>query len=492
MSKYVKIGMLVSFSVLGVIMFMLLTAESINKGDTILVTAYLNDATGLLPESKVRIHGVVVGNIKDIVLEDGKARVDMEISRDIPLYEDASFEKKMESLLGTASVSLEPGTATHTQLKKGAVIHNVQSGTAMEQTMDTLEEVSGISSDFIKQIINQVQGRDGQIGYNNTANSDSYNVLTSSIKSINMILSNMERISSSMSSNSDASIQQFNLLIESLNQLTYNLNRMMVQNEGEINSSLQSIDQSLALLAKQMESGKDILAQVQGITTAIESGQGNLGKLINDDELYNRVINLTETAEDTINSTIGIDLGIDYHTDYLVNQNSGRTEVGLKLTPRNKNKYYALGLSYSPYTEKIETTTAETTGATTETTVTTKVSSTWAPYIQLAYIYGPLTLRGGLIEGKGGFGVDYQPVNFADLSIEAFDFDPIQQPKLRIGSTLTPFMSFDPNNPLSWVYITGGVDDILGQDQRDYYFGAGLHFTDNDLKGISSFASILN
>jgi len=68
------------------------------KGYT--VFARMADASGIAQRSQVRIAGIAVGSIDSIKLEEGRARIDMRIKSDVPIYEDATVIKSSSSLLG--------------------------------------------------------------------------------------------------------------------------------------------------------------------------------------------------------------------------------------------------------------------------------------------------------------------------------------------------------------------------------------------------------
>jgi hypothetical protein len=94
------------------------------------------------------------------------------------------------------------------------------------------------------------------------------------------------------------------------------------------------------------------------------------------------------------------------------------------------------------------------------------------------------TFKGGLIESAGGFGVDYLAFNKKlRLSAEMFDFagDEDEETRLRM------FARYDI---YSGVYLVGGYNDILGNDdaQSSPFFGAGLFLTNDDLATLASFA----
>jgi phospholipid/cholesterol/gamma-HCH transport system substrate-binding protein len=105
---------------------------------------------------------------------------------------------------------------------------------------------------------------------------------------------------------------------------------------------------------------------------------------------------------------------------------------------------------------------------------------------QIARRFGLFTLRGGVFESTGGFGVDFQPASKVSLSAEVFDFGQGGGPYVRAYGTLYPFFNPALANPINWIYLSGGADNILTED-RDYFFGLGLRLTDNDLKGITGF-----
>ncbi len=87
---------------------------------------------------------------------------------------------------------------------------------------------------------------------------------------------------------------------------------------------------------------------------------------------------------------------------------------------------------------------------------------------QFAKIYHRVTLRGGLIENSGGFGLD---MNLYDkklwLSLDGWDFNRSSDPHFKLTGR------FDIGDTF---YITGGWDDFMlrEDDQDNVFFGAGL------------------
>jgi phospholipid/cholesterol/gamma-HCH transport system substrate-binding protein len=101
-----------------------------------------------------------------------------------------------------------------------------------------------------------------------------------------------------------------------------------------------------------------------------------------------------------------------------------------------------------------------------------------------------VTVRAGVFESTAGVGMDLSPFSQLALSAEAFDFGAEDGAYLRGYGTVYPFYNPDSSNPLQWLYLSGGVDDILGVYERDYFIGAGVRFTDQDLRGLVGFIPI--
>src|SRR5689334_18775327 len=65
--------------------------EGSSGGYTVFVR--LPDASGIAKHSQIKVAGIPVGHIDNIKLEGGRARIDLKVKPDLPLYEDASVTK---------------------------------------------------------------------------------------------------------------------------------------------------------------------------------------------------------------------------------------------------------------------------------------------------------------------------------------------------------------------------------------------------------------
>src|ERR1700734_2321589 len=104
-----KVGLFVIASA-GLIFIILKTvSKETGTGKGYVVHAVLKDATGLAPRSRVAVAGIPIGTLKDITLDNGAARVNVQVNGDVPLYSNATIGKKSASLLGESILVVTPG-----------------------------------------------------------------------------------------------------------------------------------------------------------------------------------------------------------------------------------------------------------------------------------------------------------------------------------------------------------------------------------------------
>src|SRR2546428_4933044 len=145
MSSAAKVGifMLVILAVLG---YFILKIErvSIGAGPTKKVTAVFDSVAGLDNKSKVRVAGVPVGDVTKIELQpDGKARVEMQIDRDVKLRKGAFARVVNLGLLGEKYVEIVPGAPNEPPIPEQQVLRGTQPASIDEVT----NQISAIATD---------------------------------------------------------------------------------------------------------------------------------------------------------------------------------------------------------------------------------------------------------------------------------------------------------------------------------------------------------
>jgi phospholipid/cholesterol/gamma-HCH transport system substrate-binding protein len=494
MTRLVKIGLFVLLTGTGSVIYVMQTAETIDAPDTYQVKAMIENASGLNPGTRVWVSGVTVGRVREVELVRGQAQLLMEISSEVPVYRDAVVKKTMQSMLGNAVVTLQPGTPQKPKIESGGVIYNVVSSTAMDRTFQTAEEVGQQLNEFMTELNNFM----GEGGAYQTMD-EMLNLARDTVDTTNRLvernlvllaqsMENVARITERLDSSSNQDVQELSKILAHTASIAERLDVMLANRDDDINSSIATISESVDKLNAS-------LADLNKVTQRIERGEGNLGKFINDESIYERVDRVTQNVDEFVNSAMGLEVQVGVKSEYMALQNAAKTHAEVRLLPKGKPKYYSFGVVNTPdqLSRTTETRTIvidNTTGTVDSDTTTTETERTNELKLsaQMARSFGPLTLRGGIIESSAGFGLNYQPIRQISLSTEMFEFGQENAPYLRGYGTLFPVFDPESDNPLNWLYITGGVDNALHNADRDYFIGLGLRLTDNDLRTVLPFA----
>ncbi|MDR1239333.1 MAG: MlaD family protein [Treponema sp.] len=288
-----------------------------------------------------------------------------------------------------------------------------------------------------------------------------------------------------------------------------------VQELGEqITQTLREFqDNQLVLLSMSLEN-------IRQITDEVRRGEGNIGRVIYDDQLYITLLSAAQRIElsaaqlqetlDSVNTlakdadgvvadagvivkkAVGLGVEVDTFGRYGVSAEQLQAGASLRLIPASKDRWYRVGVSTAPdgvvyrrVKEKVDG------SGTYQIEDLTETRYTFAVDAELARRFGFLTLHGGLLENTAGVGIDIQPVRWAALSGEVFNFRTGERPNLRGTLTVYPFFDPDSDKPWNWLYLQGGVSNAL-VDRRDYFFGAGLRFSDSEVKGLVGLVPALN
>ena len=103
---------------------------------------------------------------------------------------------------------------------------------------------------------------------------------------------------------------------------------------------------------------------------------------------------------------------------------------------------------------------------------------------QFAKRLGPAVLSAGIIEGKGGAGLELRTLDNDALrfGIIGYDFtkrDDKPNPRYRFTTSYQFWKG---------AYLQAGVQDIGNKDLRTVFFGGGLRWKDDDLKKLIGLA----
>jgi phospholipid/cholesterol/gamma-HCH transport system substrate-binding protein len=429
--------------------------------------------------------------VKEITLDGDKARVVLQIDPKVRIGDDAEAVIRSKGVLGDKYVEIVLGSPKASPIEPGGRISRTQS----PANIDTLlKQLSSIGTD-IKEVTKSMSGVLG--GEKGEA-------------SLKIIMDNMRDLSLTLNETIQKNNENINRMLENLAVFSSDLKQMSGVNKEGIRETVANFREASAEL-------RETLIALGEITEKVNRGEGTVGQLIYEDETINRLnetlLALKEITEkinqgqgtigrlvkedetvDNLNQTLsGINkylkqeerfrTYIDYHGEYLFDQEDVKSYLSLRIQPK-EDKYYLVGIIDDPAGKESASQTTTTVNGVSTTVYKEKIDKDEIKFsAQIAKRYYDLGLRGGIFESTGGFGADYY---FFDdrlvLSLEAFDFDPDKDPHMKFKLDFTPFQ---------YLYLTAGFDDFLSDaDNETLFLGAGLYFSDEDIKTLISDAPI--
>ena len=241
-------------------------------GQNVLLTSdiyyvYYEDVSGLQESSRVKLRGVVVGNVRDITLERDRVLVEIAV------------ESKYREMIPANSIA-EIGAAG---LMGGVeiVLHRGDS----EEIIEPNSEIQGrVKADMIGSLADQ--GAELIEGLNTTVENVNA-LLEGNGSAINSLIANLESMSSSIDGIVKSSADDIEVAVDNLSAFT----DLLAENTERVESMLQNLDTFAGDLADADIVSKlnTTVSSLNDVLASLESGEGSVGLLLHDAELYNKL-----------------------------------------------------------------------------------------------------------------------------------------------------------------------------------------------------------
>jgi hypothetical protein len=198
-------------------------------------------------------------------------------------------------------------------------------------------------------------------------------------------------------------------------------------------------------------------------TCVVVLARGDLGVAHAESSLGETAADLKELAAPAARTEVRVDLGV------LASSGDERAELRVEIAPR-PDFWYGLGVSSAA-----QTTMSSSMGMAGDTTVTTSTSGSFSLSARVFKRIGPLVLSAGLVDGRGGAGVELRALGdrlrLEVLAAEWRPSDPRAVPSLRVTASAQ----------WRWLYVQAGVLDALDSGLSTAFLGLGMRWRDQDL-----------
>jgi phospholipid/cholesterol/gamma-HCH transport system substrate-binding protein len=441
----------------------------LGKGRAKTITVQFKDVAGLDEKTPVRVAGVRVGRVEKVRLVQGRAYVDVSLDREVDLRQGASASIASLGLLGEKYVELVPGPVGAPSLPADSVIVG-DVPVAFDEITRLARDIELDIKDISSNLNRSLGGPQGQ------------ERLLTIVENVRIITEDLKTLVASNRVNVDATLANFREFSGMMTRLVDRVDALVAANQSNLTDGITNVRDITAKLNTTAEN-------LNQITGRVREGEGTVGKLVQSEETHKNLNEALVAVKDGVaglNQAFGrisklhVDLGI--RSEYLSRHSKGKAYFTLDIDPVDSPRFYRVELSSQPFGRRVNETLVETTlfpDGHTEVTTTEKQEfhDDFALSALFGYRWKDLELRAGVLESKGGAGVDYLMLkDRLRLSADLWDFN---REDFSAHAKLTGRYYFSPS-----IFVTGGWDDFLNSSRKadSLFFGAGIRWSDEDIK----------
>ncbi|MCB5229093.1 MAG: MCE family protein [Candidatus Cloacimonetes bacterium] len=231
------------------------------------------DVSGLEVGDKVMYRGMEVGRVKQIGTQNENVIVKSRIHSDIRIREGSSFVIGDSSLMGGKTLSIIPGDGSG--WLSMAAVHK---GEEPAGVMGIVNKASGAIVE-LQAVLQELRSEQGLIAKGANLMDDA----DSAVRNVDAITGELKYDISSALARLDALTERIDALVKS--------------NSADINQAISAAPAAIADLQGTLDSLKTLGGEINKTMGTINSGKGTAGRIINDDELYTRLLESIENLD---------------------------------------------------------------------------------------------------------------------------------------------------------------------------------------------------
>lgn len=458
---------------------------------------YFEDAENLQKKSPVKIAGIAVGRVENITLMDnGRAEIIIRIYKEHRLFKNSYATISQDSLIGNRTLEVDPGDSNSGVLPPGSTLALPGKSTAtVTDLMNSLKEITDTVQDValtVKSVFASPEGeRMLHSSLTNTAQTTSrlHHFSDTLDTMVTDNHENIDRLCKNLQHSSDSLAKGLPPIIEKVDEAS-----------GKAKGVVEEFQQGA-------EHFNGTFLATQKIAETVQSGQGTIGRLVQDDSIFFDVKDTVGGLKSMVDKVGNINIIVDMQSYSYWRTDNSRGLVELQLHTFD-DYFYVAQVSADKHGRLFKTRVYERRFDThrneidlSDPTMNTYQRARVAPEryritqnendVLLGFLFakrfGNLVLRVGMIEYTFGVSFEYTfPLKKAGFSlssnVEAFDFygfNRLHDDRLHVRWT-------NKFRYMENVYTIFGIDDLFSRGTASPFLGAGLSFDDDDLKYLFS------
>ncbi|MFC2163687.1 MlaD family protein [Acidobacteriota bacterium] len=431
MKREFKVGLFLAIALflMATIIFLVGDLSVLFRKSGYLLYADFETAAGLEKRTVVKMAGVSVGYVKEIKLKGVRAELALDIDPDVNIYKDSLATMASLGLLGEKYIEIVPGKGPDI-CQPGDTIGSIapisfdQLGSMMMSIGDDIKEVSVSLRELLG-------GEEPRSNFHATLRNLSD--LTQDLKEFT------ESNKSTLTQSIKASSQTVKNFDQRVDEIARSMDELILSVKDMVEDSRDPINVNLDKISELIEQTREAVRLLTESIEKINRGEGTVGKLIHDEELYNRAEGVLTDVEKLTKSVSSF--RIRGELDYYAQSEFLKGYLTLSFWP-TEDKYLLGQIIRDQFLDKF----------------------TYS--LQGGMRFGDFSPRAGIMESELGIGLDYY--TFKDrlrFSLESYDFNRDPRPQFRV------FASFYASK---FVYLVLGLHDFSISSNREVFFGLGI------------------
>lgn len=292
--KEVKIGIIVVVAVILLIFgFNYLKGVYIFKDTRVFYGVY-HRINGLEKSNPVMLNGFKIGQVKNIEIEDngtGNLLVTMAINEDFNIPRDSKALLKAGDILGSMQIHLILGHSSELAQSGDTLTPDVE-GDLVEEVNAQLRPIKRKAEGLISSVDSVIKVIEVIL------NPQSQNNLVESFKGINNAVANLQRTTFRIDTLVRDEKVRIGHILDNINKLS----QVLSDNGDELDNIINNFSQisdtlARANISETLIKANSALSDFEKVMTKINNGEGSLGMLINDPDLYNRLESATTNLD---------------------------------------------------------------------------------------------------------------------------------------------------------------------------------------------------
>ena len=270
-----KLGMVFLLAIITFVWGLFYLKEWRVTGDTYLVNVRLNSAVGVKSSDPILVGGVRIGKVEAVTLDGLTPIVTLRIDEPFKIPEDSQVEVISRSVMGEKSINIRQGVSEQ-MIPPGGKIE----GTSAPGISDMFTQVDSVTVNF----------RDLLKNANILLDPDREKSIKSSLAGLHDLTVEAQKTIKRESA-------QFNRVLANMDSLVVNAKNLSETEKAKVSSTLDNLASTSGRLDTMLDELQTTTTVLDNIITRIDRGEGTLGKLVQDETLYEDVVGVAANMD---------------------------------------------------------------------------------------------------------------------------------------------------------------------------------------------------